>query len=211
MLNILKNEAALTYTENGAITNSTSGSCCLDLFFRAGGMRNSEEKEIAELVIRSYCENPEKTMKIIFFIRDVRGGLGERRFFRAAIRTLADFAPAAVIRNIGYFAEYGRFDDLCVLLGTPCEDAAVEIIRTQLDKDIKAAENGGKVSLLAKWLPSVNASAAETREKGKTLAKKLGMKDKVYRTTLSRLRKYTDIIENRLRTVDYTFDYEKQC
>ena len=80
MLNILKNEAALTYTENGAITNSTSGSCCLDLFFRAGGMRNSEEKEIAELVIRSYCENPEKTMKIIFFIRDVRGGLGERRF-----------------------------------------------------------------------------------------------------------------------------------
>ena len=36
------------------------------------------------------------------------------------------------------------------------------------------------------------------------------MSDKEYRQTLSQLRKYIDIIENHIRTYDYTFDYSKQ-
>lgn len=44
-------------------------------------MRNSSEEEIGRAVLRAYAEDPDKTMKIIFFARDVRGGLGERRFF----------------------------------------------------------------------------------------------------------------------------------
>ena len=72
-------------------------------------------------------------------------------------------------------------------------------------------ENGQPVSLLAKWLPSVNASSAKTCAAGRTVAKALGMTEKQYRHTLSALRKYTDIIENRLRERDYTFDYAKQA
>ena len=64
--------------------------------------------------------------------------------------------------------------------------------------------------MLAKWLPSVNASSAQTRITAKKLVKLLGMTEKDYRQTLSELRRYTDIIENRLRVSDYTFDYEKQ-
>lgn len=210
MLNFLKNESNRTYTENGAVTNRTSGSFCLDLFFGAGAMRSSSEEDIAAAVIRAYTEDPEKTMKIIFFARDVRGGLGERRFFRAAVRALADFAPAAVERNVPLFAEYGRYDDLTALLGTACEKAAVSETAARLNSDIGAVEKGERVSLLAKWLPSVNASSAETRAKGRYLAKRLGYTEKGYRIILSKLRKYSDILENRLRVYDYTFDYSKQ-
>jgi len=210
MLNFLKNEANSTYTENGALAYRSTQSFCLDMFFKAGAMRNSSAKEIAETVARAYAEDPDKTMKIIFFARDARGGLGERRFFRIAVSALMEFAPEAVRRNLEFFPEYGRFDDLCVLLGTPLEKYAAEIIDTQLRFDKASMATGGKVSLLAKWMPSVNASSKETRNMGRRLAGLLGMSEPEYRRTLVSLRKYSDILENRLRERDYTFNYEVQ-
>lgn len=210
MLNFLKKENNLTYTENGALTHSQSGNFCLDLFFKVGAMRLSDDDKISRAVIRSYVEDPEKTMKIIFYARDIRGGLGERRFFRTAIKALSGFAPEAVIRNIPYFAEYGRFDDLLTLLGTPCENNAFAEIKKQFNADTEAMNKNEPVSLLAKWLPSVNASSEETKSAGRKMAKLFGMSEKKYRQSLSALRKYIDIIENHLRTSDYTFDYSKQ-
>lgn len=210
MLNYLKSQMNLTHTENGAVTLRSSGTECLDLFFRAGGMREAAEGDIQSLVLRAMTEDPVKAMKILFFIRDVRGGLGERRFFRTAMTMLAEQYPDAVRRNVHLFAEYGRFDDLCTLLGTPCEDAAVALIAAQLKSDLDGMAQEQPVSLLAKWLPSVNASSAETVARGKYLAKALKMPEKQYRKMLAALRRYTDIIENRLRECDYTFDYEKQ-
>lgn len=210
MLEQLKNEMNLTYTENGALTHRSSLNACLDLFFRSGGMRNASEKKIANLVIRAYAENPLDAMRILFFIRDIRGGMGERRFFRIAMQTLAAYAPEAVCKNAHLIPEYGRYDDLLILIGTPCGDKAVEIIRSRLNADLDAMAKGQPASLLAKWLPSVNATAAETRRLGKQVAKALGMRETAYRKTLSALRKYTDILENRLRVHDYTFDYAKQ-
>lgn len=210
MLNFLKHESNLTRTENGALTHVSSGTDCLDLFFRAGGMRAASEQEIADVVLRAFIEDPVKTLKILFFVRDVRGGLGERRFFRIAMQTLAVVEPDAVSRNAALFAEYGRFDDLCALLGTPCAAAAIEVIRAQLAADCDGMANGKPISLLAKWLPSVNASAAETVAQGRAVARALGMREQQYRKTLTALRKYTDILENRLRERDYTFDYAKQ-
>jgi len=210
MLNYLKNENNYTYTENGGTAYSSTNSFCLDMFFKAGAMRNSTAEEIADVVTRAYAEDPDKTMKIVFFARDARGGLGERRFFRCAVSALVKTAPKAVEKNIPMFAEYGRYDDLCVLLGTPLENAAAKEIRTQLDKDITAMKRNGQVSLLAKWLPSVNASSQDTRNKGRRMAALLGMSEPAYRRTLSALRAYTDILENRLRERDYTFDYEAQ-
>ncbi len=210
MLNFLKNESNMTYTENGGTAYRSTESFCLDMFFKAGAMRNSTAEEIADVVTRAYAEDPDKTMKIVFFARDARGGLGERRFFRCAVSALVKTAPRAVEKNIPLFAEYGRFDDLCVLLGTPLEKAAANVIKAQLDKDIAAMQAKGQASLLAKWLPSVNASSKDTRNKGRHMAALLGMTEPAYRRTLSALRAYTDILENRLRERDYTFDYEVQ-
>lgn len=210
MLNFLKKESNMTLTENGGTAYRSTESFCLDMFFKAGAMRNSKPSVIADTVARAYAEDPDKTMKIIFFARDARGGLGERRFFRCAVSALVDFAPEAVRKNIPLFAEYGRFDDLCVLLGTPLEKDAAAVIKTQLDKDTAAMYAGEKASLLAKWLPSVNTSSKETRNKGRRMADLLNMSEREYRKALSALRKYTDILENRLRERDYTFSYEVQ-
>ncbi|MCR5109478.1 MAG: DUF2828 family protein [Ruminococcus sp.] len=209
-LDAMKKTTNLTHTENGGTAYRSSESYCLDMFFKAGAMRNAKPKDIADTVTRAFAEDPDKTMKIVFFARDARGGLGERRFFRCAVSALVNIAPDAVRKNIPLFAEYGRYDDLCVLLGTPLEKDAVKAVKSRLDEDKKAMANGEKASLLAKWMPSANASSKETRNMGRHLAQLLGMNEPEYRKTLSALRKYTDILENRLRERDYTFNYEIQ-
>lgn len=158
MLEYLKQEANRTYTENGALTHATTGSYCLDLFATIGALRSSEEEEILKRFLRAYTENPDLAMKTLFFARDVRGGLGERSVFRIILRYLAKHKAESVKKNLPHIAEYGRWDDLLCLLDTPCEKAALQLIQTQLEEDLSALDMGDEVSLLAKWLPSVNAS-----------------------------------------------------
>lgn len=210
MLKFLKKEAGKTYTENGAVTYRSTQSHCLDLFATVGALRRESGEEITDRFLRAYAENPDLAMKTLFYARDVRGGLGERRVFRTILRWLADYEPNSVQKNIPYIAEYGRYDDLLALMGTPCESAAMDCVKTQLAADRAALEEDRPVSLLAKWLPSVNASNRETVRQAKRVARALGMNDAEYRKTLSALRAKIQIIENNLREVDYTFDYAKQ-
>lgn len=210
MTEMLKETANVTFTENGAVTKRTTGSDCLDLFSRIGGMRKAEDNEIINCFIRAYCEDPDSAVKLLFYARDVRGGLGERRVFRIILRWLAENHPESVLRNIQYIAEFGRYDDIIVLLGTNCEADAAAIIKEQLEKDIEALKADGDVSLLAKWLPSVNTSNKEAVLAGKKLAKLLGLNESAYRKTLSALRAQIKIIENKLREKKYDFEYEKQ-
>ena len=207
MLNHLKNESNKTFTENGAVTHATSLSDCLDLFATIGAIRRQSDEEIITRFSRAFAENADIAMKILFFGRDVRGGLGERRVFRVIVNWLADHEPTALRKNIALIPEYGRFDDLVSLMGTACEKDALAVICDQLRRDLASREN---VSLLAKWLPSVNASNAETIRMGKKIARALGMTDAEYRRTLVKLRAQIHIIENHLREKDYTFDYSAQ-
>ncbi len=209
-LDILKKEANTTYTENGAVTYRSTLSDCLDLFATIGALRNAEEADIVSRFIKAYAEDADTAMKTLFFARDIRGGLGERRVFKTILTYLAVNEPESVRRNIVYIAEYGRFDDLLALIGTPCEADMMTYIKEQLDKDLQVLESGENVSLLAKWLPSVNASNAETVKNAKKIAKAMGMSDAQYRKTLTALRAQIKIIENNLREKDYSFEYEKQ-
>ena len=209
MLEYLKQEANLAFTENGAVTNASSLSDCLDLFATVGAMRHASDDEISARFLRAYAENPDLALKTAFYARDIRGGLGERRVFRTILRWLTEHGAASLRRNIAHIAEFGRWDDLLCLIGTPCEADAIACIKSQLDADLAAAETDS-VSLLAKWLPSVNASAEETKRQAKTIARALGMTDAAYRKTLTALRAKIRILENNLREKDYTFDYEKQ-
>ena len=79
MLNMLKRMMNRTYTENGAVTFRTTRSDCLDLFSRIGALRNASEEFIIDSFAKAYIENPDLAMKILFYARDIRGGLGERR------------------------------------------------------------------------------------------------------------------------------------
>lgn len=210
MLNAIKTESNKTYTENGAVTNVSTYSDCLDLFATVGALRKASEQEILDRFIRAYTEDPDKAMKIIFFARDIRGGLGERRVFRTVMTYLAAQEPASVKKNIEYFGEYGRYDDLLSLMGTPCENDMLAYIAKQFADDMEALEAGKSVSLLAKWLPSVNASNADTVVMAKKIARSMKMTDRDYRKAVVGLRAKIRIIENNLREKDYTFDYSKQ-
>ena len=77
MLNHLKNEANIAYTENGAVTNASTMSDCLDLFAMIGVLRAADDQEIIRRFVRAYAEDADIAMKILFFGRDVCGGLGE--------------------------------------------------------------------------------------------------------------------------------------
>ena len=207
MLEQLKEEANITLTENGAVTYISTRSHCLDLFGTIGAIRRSTENDIIGRFVKAYTEDKNLAMKTLFFARDVREGLGERRVFRVILNHLAKTEPESVRKNIAYIAEYGRYDDLLCLIGTPCEKDAISLIDAQLKKDIIS---DGSVSLLAKWLPSVNTSNKETVRTARHLARCLGMSEAQYRKTVVALRKRLDILENRLRVTDYTFDYSKQ-
>ena len=210
MLEYLKKEAGRTYTENGALTHASTHSHCLDLFATVGALREQSEEVIRTRFVRAFTEDPDLAMKLLFFARDVRGGLGERRVFRICLQWLANNAPHTVRKNIPYIAEYGRWDDLLSLLGTPCQYLALAQIRKQLMADLTAMDMGDDVSLLAKWLPSVNASNPETVRMAKQVARYLGMTDAQYRKILVKLRARIRILENDLREKDYSFDYAKQ-
>ena len=210
MLNYLKQEANKTVTENGAATYITTESDCLDLFATIGALRRESDSEIVTRFVRAYSENRDIAMKLLFFARDIRGGLGERRVFKVILKWLANNEPATVRKNIVHVAEYGRYDDLLCLMDTACEKEMLDALKAQFEADTEALKNGGEMSLLAKWLPSVNASGSETVRCAKKIARHFGMKDASYRKALVALRAHIRIIENNLREKDYSFDYSKQ-
>lgn len=93
MLNYLKQEANKTVTENGAATHITTESDCLDLFATIGALRRESDSEIVTRFVRAYSENRDIAMKLLFFARDIRGGLGERRVFKVILNWLANNEP----------------------------------------------------------------------------------------------------------------------
>lgn len=195
------------FTENGDRAYNSTGSACLDFFSLVGAMRYNL-KDAMNLFMRSYYEDPIMTIKILFYVRDVRDGLGERNLFRCMFNALANMYPDVAKQLIEYVPEYGRYDDLLVCLDSVIKRDVVLFIDNQLRDDILNKKNNKPISLLSKWLPSINTSSYETRELANILAKNLGLTHEEYRKMLTFLRKDT-IVENNLRENDYTFAYEK--
>ena len=212
MLNELKNEInRMARTENGAVTLYSTGSHCLDLFACIGALRDATDEEIAVKFLLAFAENRDLAMKILFYARDVRGGLGERRVFREILKALATMSKDSVIKNIPYIVEFGRYDDMLALIGTPCEAEMLQELKRQFLEDMECLKEENKsVSLLGKWLPSVNATNVKTVARAKRIARAFGLKESYYRKALVALRARIRIIENNLREKDYTFNYESQ-
>ena len=200
----LKTETGYTRTLNGAKTNSSTGDACLDFFAVAGGMRYRKREEQIRLFDRAYIETPDLAMKLLFHLRDIRGGMGERKLFRTLLRHVAYTWPESVKKNVACVAEFGRWDDLLCLLGTPAEKKMVKVIKEQLDEDEaalqqrEAGERNAHISLLAKWLPSDNTSSAYTRKQAEKLVRALGMEAKEYRHRITALRKRIGLAECQL-------------
>lgn len=205
----MEKTVAWKLTENGLDALNTTFDANLDLFATIGALRKRSNSDIEQKVAKAYCENALTCMKILFYARDINEGLGERNVFRVGLSYLAKTRPEDVRVNLGNIAKYGRFDDLYCLVGTPVENDMWDVVRAQWNADIEAVENKAPVSLLAKWLKSVNTSSAESNELGRKTAKALGLSEKVYRKNLAVLRKIIQVLEvkmsrNAWNEIDFT-------
>ena len=190
-MNGLQNAANYTYTENGAITHKTTKSDLLDMFALGGSYRKRSDDDVKLLVRKAFKENPVYALKCLFYLRDVRGGQGERRFFRVAIKDLVSVDADAVRRNLQFIPEFGRWDDLYVFVGTALEADAMKIMKDQLELDVQCKTP----SLLAKWMKSENTSSRDSQRLGDVTRRYLGMSHKQYRKTLSILRARINVLE----------------
>lgn len=190
-------------TENGAIGYRTTTSSLVDLNFMVSSLREREEEEIVKAFIKAYYEEPKYAVKWLFFLRDILEGLGERRSFRICLKYLA-ISHTKVARAIMELVPmYGRYDDWLILMDTPLSKEVCKYIQMQLAADIASMENKQPVSLLAKWLPSANASSKESRRLALRIAAELNMNERDYRKTLSRLRSYSKVVEVKISASEW--------
>ena len=202
-------------TTNGAPLFKTSGSRILDCNFKVSGWRTADEADILTEFSLAYKENPKVALTWLFFLRDCRGGLGERRAFRIIFTWLSKREPDIAIKLINYIDEYGRYDDLIYLLGvldchSPVFTEIIIKIKEQLFSDIRNAKSGKPISLLAKWLPSNNASSPETRRLAKLIEPFVSDSPRDYRKLLSSLRKYLNVTEVNMSANEWeNINYEK--
>lgn len=193
------NTPKITSTANGNIAFSTAGTAIIDFFFQAGAMRKWTPEAKRTAFSKAYAEDKLLALKLLFYFRDIRGGQGERDLFRQIMTDLVRYDAATVRKNIHLFSEYGRWDDLFVLLGTSVEADVLKLIATQLESDW----NDEFPSLLGKWMKSENASSKQSRILAKKLAAGLGLTPKEYRQMLSKLRNKINIVETKISNGEY--------
>ena len=112
--NTLNDEKQLT--ENGALGYKTSGHKLVDLNFRASTLRYEEDEKIKSAFLDAFAQEPEMAVKWLFFARDIREGMGERRVFRVIIQHLCNSYPDQMCEILEYIPEYGRWDDLIYII-----------------------------------------------------------------------------------------------
>ena len=189
LINNLYVNTSLGRTENNALTYTRSGSALLDFFAQAGAMRPRPDKAL-DLFKKAYAEDHVKAVKLLFYLRDIRGGQGERTLFRNCLQWLGETHPTVFEGIVRYVAEYGRWDDMFF-----DNDTCFQAISAQLEKDMFSS---GEVSLLAKWLPTINASSPTTRAKARFIAQNIGMREIEYRKNIRDLRHRINIVEKQM-------------
>lgn len=191
----LKRVDNYTFTENGAVALKSTGNKMLDAFGSLAAMKDYSESLILNTFYRAFKEDPKMAMRLLFYVRDIRGGQGMRRVFRIIVRSLANTHPELIINNFENFLFFGRGDDLLVLMDTKVETDAINFMKSVLQDDMLAVAENKPVTLLAKWMPSENASSVTTKQWAKKIIKAFKISPKSYRLMLSTLRQHIGIIE----------------
>lgn len=179
---ILNTQNTMARTDNGALTLASSMDAAVDLFFLAGASRG---KDITNVFVKAFVENPEVAARIALWTRDIRGGAGERDQFRRFLLSIVDMDRDLARRVARKIPEVGRFDDLFCLFNGPLHQDAVDILH-----DAIRAGNG----LCAKWLPRKGPVALMLRQA-------FGMSPKQYRKTLVSL---SETVEQKMCANDWS-------
>jgi hypothetical protein len=204
MANLRDALSNMTTTENGATSFKSTGSFVLDFFAHAGAIRTGGEgvERVVPLFAAAHKENPGDAIVAAFYLRDVRGGQGEREAFRLILQYLADKAPRDFERIARLVPEYGRWDDL--LIFGPHKNVGalvIDYVRQQFLADYTAACKNEAVTLLGKYMPSGNTSSKDTRALAEFWMKRIEHVNPTYRGNVNHNWKRYRKMLTRLRTV----------
>lgn len=139
-------------TTNGMKARVSTANACVDLFFAIGASRG---KNIIPQFTAAYVENADLALRIAQWVRDVRGGAGEREIFRSILQHLEKTNPADASRLMVKIPELGRFDDLLVFKTKPLKTQAY----TMLGDEIRNAQSA---KILLSKLDSMTEAECET-------------------------------------------------
>lgn len=209
----LKNEFnnELSVTENGAVGYATTGKKMLDMFFKLSSYRNRRDSEIISDFLAAWDENSNKVNAILFlfFVRDIRGGAGERRVFNLCFNEIIKQDEQLAVNLLPFIAEYGRWSDIFEFTDSKIKSYIFYFVNQQFKKDLRTPSNES-ISLLAKWMPSENCSNLKRRKLATALREYMGLTSCNYRKYLSHLRKRLDIVERKMSAKQFSdIDYEK--
>jgi hypothetical protein len=195
-----------TVTQNGAKTHRSSGSSLLDFFSRAAAMRSASTESLIDLFSKALEENFTYAVVALFNIRDVRGGLGERRVFRVLFKYLATHYSTQTTMLLEFVPEYGRWDDILTSCkGTPVYDTALSVYANQLQEDYITCLDDNKnksISLASKWSPSETSKANKVY--AIDLMGSMGLTPKQYRKLRVTLNKRLELVETKMCSREWT-------
>ena len=202
----------ISITENGAVGFKTTNSKILDFNYMITSMRNMDEKEIVKRFREAYNENPMLMMRFLFYVGDIKEGLGERRTFNICMKDLAKHGQQRMVNSLIqlFTTDMRRFDDIYNLIEIPgCKKAVGAFIKQQFYADLKNMKEGKPISLLAKWLKSPNTSSKESRHFAGMTREMLGINTREYQKKLAQMRKYIDVVERKMSSNNWqAIDYE---
>lgn len=229
-LNAEAAETSVSVTENGALGYARTEHRLTDFFFKIGSMRKWTDQQIISEFLPVYAEDKERAIELLFFLRDCRGGLGERRVFEVLYSWLVREDSATAAKLIDLIPEYGSWKTFFKLTpvfakagGNILANVISKFIKQWLD-DHESLSNGSKksISLMAKWLPSLNASSKDSRRIAKfwygiwerAMREKFGLdvvcSTKAFRKEFVALRKHLNVVEQQMSAGEWgEIDYNK--
>ena len=211
-------------TWNGALSYATVSSALVELYFKSvrdiphtdhrsitvktskkaskrGGSYGGGGKTLEMYFDAAWIEDPLRTLKFLFHLRDCRGGKGERELFRALIRHMRQRGLDQHVRaNMEHIPTFGYWKDLLMcFLGTEMEDQALDIMATQLRQDMANHQDEASAirpSLCARHAPSEGGAFDRTHHVVGKLSRKLEITPRNYRKTcLVPLRQKLKVVE----------------
>ena len=212
----------LGYTENGALGYKSSGNAYTDLTYNLSSFRD-DPKPFVDVLLDKLGNDYEFAIRFLFWVRDAREGLGEKNVF---ISTMACFlanvdkniTPVSVARIVDAIGFYGCYKDVIAIYDMLPRSSNVRrtiagMLLTKIVIERKLIERDPKrsISLLSKWMPTVNSSVTSTKKLARNLLHDscFNISEKYYRQTISMLRRHLNVIEQKMATrhwndIDYS-------
>lgn len=185
-------------TQEGALAYENCINSLVNFFSKSGSVYDTKKKgqfyagaeSALDLFIPAWKQDPITAFKLVLWLRDCRGGAGNRSGARSIIKWLANNHGEWVSLNMHLIPLHGRWDDLKVLFKTP--------LRKQAGQFWADAISGGDI-LSSKWSNRIHKPTRQA----------LGLKESEFRKLLASIRK-DHIVEHKMCQKQWNrIDYKK--